>query len=65
MLSFVFMSSFRRDQFPDLRADCILAHPPFNISDWWHASLTGDARFAGLDTRVAFLAHEATNMLRT
>jgi len=43
------MSSFRRDQFPDLRADCILAHPPFNISDWWHASLTGDARWASGD----------------
>jgi type I restriction enzyme M protein len=37
--------SFTRDQFPDLRADFILANPPFNISDWWHASLTGDARW--------------------
>lgn len=25
--------------------DFILANPPFNISDWWHASLTGDARW--------------------
>jgi hypothetical protein len=31
--------TFTRDQFPDLRADFILANPPFNISDWWHASL--------------------------
>mgnify|MGYP003898542529 CR=1 FL=1 len=23
----------------------MLANPPFNISDWWHASLTGDARW--------------------
>ena len=38
--------TFTRDQFPDLRADFILANPPFNISDWWHASLTGDARWA-------------------
>ena len=37
--------TFTRDQFPDLRADFILANPPFNISDWWHASLTGDARW--------------------
>ncbi|CAN7228455.1 class I SAM-dependent DNA methyltransferase [Pseudorhodoferax sp. LjRoot39] len=37
--------TFTRNQFPDLRADFILANPPFNISDWWHASLTGDARW--------------------
>ena len=37
--------TFRRDQFPDLHADFILANPPFNISDWWHASLMGDARW--------------------
>ena len=37
--------TFTRDQHPDLRADFILANPPFNISDWWHASLTGDARW--------------------
>jgi type I restriction enzyme M protein len=33
------------NQHKDLRADFILANPPFNISDWWHASLTGDARW--------------------
>ncbi|MCX7258681.1 MAG: class I SAM-dependent DNA methyltransferase [Polaromonas sp.] len=37
--------SFIRDQHPDLRADFILANPPFNISDWWHGSLMGDARW--------------------
>lgn len=37
--------TFVRDQHPDLRADFILANPPFNISDWWHATLTGDARW--------------------
>lgn len=37
--------TFTKNQFPDLRADFILANPPFNISDWWHASLTGDARW--------------------
>ena len=37
--------TFTKNQFPDLRADFILANPPFNISDWWHASLGGDARW--------------------
>ena len=37
--------TFTRNQHPDLRADFVLANPPFNISDWWHASLTGDARW--------------------
>ena len=37
--------SFVRNQHPDLRADFILANPPFNISDWWHASLAGDPRW--------------------
>jgi type I restriction enzyme M protein len=37
--------TFTRDQHRDLRADFILANPPFNISDWWHASLEGDARW--------------------
>ena len=37
--------TFTKNQFPDLRADFILANPPFNISDWWHASLMGDARW--------------------
>jgi len=37
--------TFTRDQHPDLRADFILANPPFNISDWWHPSLEGDPRW--------------------
>jgi type I restriction enzyme M protein len=37
--------TFTRNQHPDLRADYILANPPFNISDWWHGSLTGDSRW--------------------
>lgn len=37
--------TFTRDQHQDLRADFILANPPFNISDWWHGSLTGDPRW--------------------
>ena len=37
--------TFIRNQHPDLRADYILANPPFNISDWWHGSLEGDPRW--------------------
>ena len=37
--------TFTRNQHPDLRADYILANPPFNISDWWHGSLAGDPRW--------------------
>ena len=37
--------TFTRNQHPDLRADYVLANPPFNISDWWHASLDGDVRW--------------------
>ncbi len=37
--------TFLKNQHPDLRADYILANPPFNISDWWHASLEGDSRW--------------------
>ena len=38
--------TFTRNQHADLRADFILANPPFNISDWWHGSLEGDPRWA-------------------
>lgn len=37
--------TFTRNQHADLRADFILANPPFNISDWWHGSLEGDPRW--------------------
>lgn len=37
--------TFTRNQHPDLRADFIMANPPFNISDWWHGSLEGDPRW--------------------
>ncbi|WP_300452343.1 class I SAM-dependent DNA methyltransferase [Accumulibacter sp.] len=37
--------TFIRHQHPDLRADFILANPPFNVSDWWHGSLEGDPRW--------------------
>lgn len=37
--------SFHRDELPHLKADFILANPPFNISDWGGERLTEDARW--------------------
>ena len=37
--------SFHKDELPDLRADVILANPPFNISDWGGDRLREDARW--------------------
>lgn len=37
--------SFHRDELPDLKADFILANPPFNISDWGGERLSEDARW--------------------
>jgi type I restriction enzyme M protein len=37
--------SFLRDQHPDLKADYILANPPFNISDWSGKLLENDVRW--------------------
>jgi len=37
--------TFLRDQHPDLRANYIMANPPFNISDWWNKSLESDPRW--------------------
>ncbi|MXW72149.1 MAG: SAM-dependent DNA methyltransferase [Acidobacteria bacterium] len=37
--------TFHNDQHPDLRADFILANPPFNVSDWGGDRLTEDQRW--------------------
>jgi len=37
--------SFLDDQHPNLRADYVMANPPFNIKDWWNARLEGDVRW--------------------
>ena len=37
--------SFRSDRHPDLKADFILANPPFNVSDWGGDQLTDDKRW--------------------
>ena len=38
-------NTFHDDRFPDLRADHILANPPFNVSDWGGERLVGDRRW--------------------
>ncbi len=38
--------SFHNDRHPDLRADYILANPPFNVSDWGGERLRDDKRWA-------------------
>ncbi len=60
--------SFHSDQHPDLKADFILANPPFNISDWggehlqddirWKYGVppTGNANFAWLQHMIHHLA---------
>ena len=37
--------TFHADKHPDLKADFILANPPFNISDWGGERLQGDKRW--------------------
>jgi len=37
--------SFHKDELPDLKADFILANPPFNISDWGGNRLREDVRW--------------------
>jgi type I restriction enzyme M protein len=37
--------SFTRDLQPDLRADFVLANPPFNVSTWWDDKLANDPRW--------------------
>lgn len=37
--------TFTNDQHPDLRADFVMANPPFNIKEWWDGKLEGDPRW--------------------
>ncbi|MBF2755893.1 MAG: type I restriction-modification system subunit M [Gammaproteobacteria bacterium AqS3] len=41
-----FNNSFLKDELPDLRADFILANPPFNTSDWGGDQLQDDVRWS-------------------
>ena len=43
--------TFFKDQHPDLKADYIMANPPFNMKNWRAADeLTSDSRWDGYDT---------------
>ncbi|MBQ0892381.1 SAM-dependent DNA methyltransferase [Micromonospora sp. U56] len=44
-LSTRWADSFHEDQHPDLRADVVMANPPFNISDWGGDRLVMDPRW--------------------
>ena len=62
--------TFTKNQHPDLRADYILANPPFNISDWWNASLEGDVRWMygeppESNANYAWLQHMLTHLKPT
>ncbi len=37
--------TFLRDLHPDLRADYVMANPPFNQDEWWDAKLENDKRW--------------------
>ena len=45
--------TFTRDQHPDLRADFVMANPPFNIKEWWDGKLEGDARWNRSEAELA------------
>ena len=46
--------TFAKDQHPDLKADFIMANPPFNLKDWRAANeLTDDPRWAGYNVPPA------------
>lgn len=38
--------TFLEDQHPDLRADFVMANPPFNMKEWWEKSLEDDVRWS-------------------
>jgi len=37
--------TFLDDQHADLRADFVMANPPFNMKEWWHEKLADDVRW--------------------
>ncbi len=42
--------SFLQDAHPDLKADFILANPPFNMEDWGYSKVRNDARWKRFDS---------------
>ena len=52
--------TFSKDQHRDLKADYIMANPPFNLKDWRDENeLTDDYRWAGYDVPPASNANYA------
>jgi type I restriction-modification system DNA methylase subunit len=52
--------TFHNDRHPDLKADLILANPPFNISDWGGERLREDKRWQyGVQLAGGRLSHAA------
>ncbi len=47
--------SFLTDKFPDLKADYIIANPPFNMEDWGYSKVKNDARWRRFDLSAARL----------
>jgi type I restriction enzyme M protein len=61
--------TFHTDLHPDLRADFILANPPFNVSDWGGEHLRGDYRWKYGDpppsnANFAWLQHISAKLSR-
>jgi type I restriction enzyme M protein len=63
--------TFRKDEHKDLKADFILANPPFNISDWGGEHLTEDVRWKNFgvppagNANFAWLQHIAHHLAPT
>ncbi|WP_395573007.1 N-6 DNA methylase [Streptomyces sp. BK79] len=54
--------TLRADAFPELRADAVLCHPPFNERNWGHDELAYDARWeygfpARTESELAWVQH--------
>jgi len=54
-------NSFTQNQHPDLRADYVMANPPFNIREWWDGKLEGDARWSRSEAESALLTESSNN----
>ncbi len=68
-LGAVSADTFAKDQHPDLKADYIMANPPFNLKDWRAATeLTDDPRWDGYDVpptgnaNYAWILHIASKL---
>ncbi|MET7742307.1 N-6 DNA methylase [Streptomyces sp. NPDC005385] len=59
--------SLRADAHPDLRADVVLCHPPFNERNWGHDELAYDARWeygfpARTESELAWVQHALAHL---